>query len=66
MSTLGKTKSSEAKLKNNIYIKFFHGEQAKLRAYLIQIKLVHALNLAKYSNKTNKMLITIIYLRGNA
>jgi hypothetical protein len=57
---------NKAKLKNNVYIKFFHNKRAKLRAYLIQVKLVYALNLTKYASEVNKVLITVTYLRGDA
>ena len=54
---------NKIKLKDNIYIEFFYGKQARLRAYLIQVKLVYSLNLEKYSIKANKVIITITYLR---
>ena len=44
-------------------MEFFHEEQARLRAYLIQVKLVHSLNPEKYSTETNKIIIATIYLR---
>ena len=47
-------------------MEFFYGERAKLRAYLIQVKLVYALNLSKYSSESNKVMITTTYLRGDA
>ena len=47
-------------------MEFFYGERAKLRAYLIQVKLVYALNLLKYSSEPNKVMIAITYLRGDA
>ena len=53
----------EIKLKDNIRVEFFYREQARLRAYLIQVKLVYSLNLEKYFTKANKIIITIIYLR---
>ena len=58
--------NNEVKLKNNVYIKFFYSERAKLRAYLIQVKLVYALNPAKYASEINKVLIIITYLRRDA
>jgi Retrotransposon gag protein/Zinc knuckle len=67
MSTSGKaTESNETKLKSDIRVEFFHGERAKLRAYLMQIKLVHALDPSKYASETNKVLIAATYLRGDA
>ena len=57
------TSHKEIKLKDNIRVEFFYGERARLRAYLIQVKLVYSLNLEKYSTKTNKVIITTIYLR---
>ena len=54
---------NEIKLKDNIHIEFFHGKRARLRAYLIQVKLIHSLNLEKYSTKANKVIITTIYFR---
>ena len=60
------TSHDEVKLKDNIRVEFFYGEQARLRAYLIQIKLVHSLNLEKYSTKANKVIIAATYLRGDA
>ena len=56
----------EVKLKDDICVEFFHEERARLRAYLMQVKLVYSLNLGKYSTKANKVMITIIYLRGDA
>ena len=37
MSTSGRLATSydEAKLKDDVYVEFFHGERARLRAYLI-------------------------------
>jgi Retrotransposon gag protein/Zinc knuckle/WCCH motif len=67
MSTSGKaTESNESKLKNDIRVEFFHGERAKLRAYLMQVKLVHALDPSKYASETNKVLLAATYLRGDA
>ena len=60
------TLNDEVKLKNNVRIKFFHRERVKLRAYLIQIKLVYTLNPVKYDSDINKVLITVTYLRGDA
>ena len=51
------------KLKDDIRVEFFHGERARLRAYLIQVKLVHSLNLEKYSTEANKIIIATTYLR---
>ena len=56
----------EVKLKDDIRVEFFHGERARLRAYLIQVKLVHSLNLEKYSTEANKVIIATTYLRGDA
>ena len=56
----------EAKLKDDVRVEFFHGERAKLRNYLMQVKLVHNLNLAKYATKSNKVMIAATYLRGDA
>jgi hypothetical protein len=53
------------KLKDNIRVKFFHGERTKLRAYLIQVKLVHNLNSTKYTSEPNKVIIATTYLRGD-
>ena len=55
----------EVKLKDDIRVEFFYGERAKLRAYLIQVKLVHSLNLEKYSTEANKVMIAATYLRGD-
>ena len=55
----------EIKLKDNICVEFFYGERARLRAYLIQVKLVHSLNLEKYSIEANKVIIAATYLRGD-
>ena len=60
------TSHDEVKLKDNIRVEFFHRERARLRAYLIQVKLVHSLNLEKYSTKANKIIIAITYLREDA
>ena len=46
-------------------MEFFHEERAKLRAYLMQVKLVYALNPLKYSSESNKVMITTTYLRGD-
>ena len=59
------TSHNEVKLKDDIRVEFFHGERAKLRAYLIQVKLVYALNPSKYSSEPNKVMITTTYLRGD-
>ena len=53
----------EIKLKDNIRIEFFYGERARLKAYLIQVKLIYSLNLEKYSTKANKIIIIVTYLR---
>ena len=58
--------NDKVRLKNNVRIEFFHKERAKLRAYLIQVKLVYALNPAKYASDVNKVLITVTYLRRDA
>jgi hypothetical protein len=60
------TSHDEVKLKNDVRIEFFHGERAKLRAYLMQVKLVHALDPSKYASEVNKVLIAATYLRGDA
>ena len=60
------TSHDEVKLKDDICIEFFHRERARLRAYLMQVKLVHSLNLGKYSIKANKIMIAATYLRGDA
>ena len=57
---------NEIKLKDDICVEFFHKERARLRAYLMQVKLVHSLNSEKYSTKTNKIIIAATYLRGDA
>ena len=56
---------NKTKLKNDVHMKFFHREQARLRAYLIQVKLIHSLNLEKYSIKINKIIIITTYLKGD-
>ena len=68
MSTSGRptTSHDEVKLKDDVRVEFFHGERAKLRAYLMQVKLVHALNPSKYSSESNKVMIAATYLRGDA
>ena len=60
------TSYDEVKLKDNIRVEFFYGERARLRAYLMQVKLIYSLNLGKYFTKANKVMIAIIYLRGDA
>ena len=60
------TSHDEIKLKDNIRVEFFHGERARLKAYLIQVKLVYSLNLEKYSTEANKVIIATTYLRGDA
>ena len=59
------TSHDEIKLKDNIRMEFFYRERARLRVYLIQVKLVYSLNLEKYSIEANKIIITITYLRGD-
>jgi len=66
LSSKPTTLNDEVKLKNDVRIKFFYRERAKLRAYLIQVKLVYTLNPAKYVSEANKVLITVTYLRGDA
>ena len=67
MSTSGclATSYNEAKLKDDVRVEFFYRERARLKVYLIQVKLVHSLNLEKYFIETNKIMITIIYFRGD-
>ena len=60
------TSHDEVKLKDDIRVKFFYGERARLRVYLIQVKLVYSLNLGKYFTEANKVIIATIYLRGDA
>ena len=60
------TSHDEVKLKDNIRVEFFHRERARLRAYLMQVKLVYSLNLGKYSTEANKVIIATTYLRGDA
>ena len=57
------TSHDKIKLKDDIRVEFFHGERARLRAYLIQVKLVHSLNPEKYSTKANKIIIATTYLK---
>ena len=59
------TSHDKTKLKNDVRVEFFYRERAKLRNYLIQVKLIHNLNLAKYIIESNKIIITTIYLREN-
>ena len=59
------TSYDEVKLKDNIRVEFFYGERARLKAYLIQVKLVYNLNLGKYSIEANKIIIAATYLRGD-
>ena len=67
MSTSGRTESNDTKLKDDVRVEYYHGEKAKLRPYLMQIKLVHALNPPKYSgSESNKVMIAATYLRGDA
>ena len=60
------TSHDEVKLKDDIRVEFFHRERARLRAYLMQVKLVYSLNLGKYSTEANKVIIAATYLRGDA
>ena len=53
----------EVKLKDNIRVEFFYRERARLRVYLIQVKLVYSLNLEKYFTEANKVIITTTYLK---
>ena len=55
----------EVKLKDDIRVEFFYRERARLRAYLMQVKLVYSLNLEKYSIEANKVMIAATYLRGD-
>ena len=57
---------NKIKLKDDICVEFFYRERARLRAYLIQVKLIYSLNLEKYSTEANKIIIAIIYLREDA
>ena len=59
------TSHDEVKLKDDIRVEFFYGERARLRAYLIQVKLVYSLNPGKYSIEANKIIIAATYLRGD-
>ena len=64
MSGSGKEESS--KIKDDVRVEFFQGERSRLRAYLMQVKLVHSLNPQKYSTELNKVLLAATYLRGDA
>ena len=59
----GSDKKESFKMKDDIHVKFFHGERSKLRAYLIQVKLIHSFNPLKYSIELNKVLFTVTYLK---
>ena len=56
----------KVKLKDDICVEFFYRERARLRVYLMQVKLVHSLNLGKYFTEANKVIIAATYLRGDA
>ena len=57
------TSYDEVKLKDDIRVEFFHRERARLKAYLIQVKLVYSLNLEKYFTEANKVIIATTYLK---
>ena len=62
----GSGKEESFKVKDDVRVEFFYGERSKLRAYLMQVKLVHSLNPSKYSTELNKVLLAATYLRGDA
>jgi hypothetical protein len=51
------------KHKNDLRIDYFHRNRAKLRAFLIQIKLAFAINKEKYIDQPLKILMAAAYLR---
>ena len=51
---------------NSLRVDYFHGDRAKLRAYLVQPKLAFALNKEKYLNAATKVLFAAAYLRDLA
>ena len=55
-----------SRLKDNVKVKYFYSERHKIRMYLMQVKLLHRLNLKKYNNEETKVLIVGNYLRGDA
>ena len=59
------TSYNEVKLKDDIRVEFFYRERARLRAYLIQVKLVYSLNSEKYFTEANKIIIVATYFRGD-
>src|SRR5271163_2560891 len=54
------------KHKNDIKVDYFYGDKAKLRAFLVQLKLAYALNPEKYPDSRTKVLLAAAYLRGSA
>ena len=56
----------EAKLKDDIRIEYFTGDERRIRGYLMSVKLAHSLDPKKYDTEVNKVLIAAAYLRGDA
>jgi hypothetical protein len=54
------------KHKNDLKIDYFHRNRAKLRAFLVQLKLAFAMNKEKYTDQPSKVLLAAAYLRGSA
>jgi hypothetical protein len=52
------------KHKNDLKINYFYKDKAKLRVFLIQLKLAFAMNKEKYTDQPSKILIAAVYLRG--
>src|SRR5271155_3613897 len=68
---MAKDETSEAsghceKHSNSPRVDYFHGDRAKLRAYLVQLKLAFALNKEKYPDAATKVLFAAAYLRDSA
>jgi hypothetical protein len=59
------TEPSDTK-KDKVKVDFFYGDRPKLRAYLVQLKLVYALNKDKYPDSPSKVMLAAVYLRGAA
>ncbi len=57
---------SDSKNKDDITVNFFYRDKGKLRAYLLQYKIVFILKPSKFKDKITKVIYVAARLRGNA
>ena len=52
--------------KDELKVDSFHGNRTKLRAFLLQLKMVFALKPNRYLTEADKVLFATIYLKDSA